>query len=103
MHQQFAKVQSDAFGVILSTADSKCILDTASLASKTVGVSFALCASFVALPKLPGKRQQMDAAKAFHQQFVSKGVRLLASMQKAFEGFIAGKGAADDPFKVGRG
>ena len=50
MHQQFAKVQSDAFGVILSTAESKCILDTASLASKTVCVSFALFALFVALP-----------------------------------------------------
>ena len=58
---------------------------------------------FVALPKVPGKRQHMDAAKAFHQQFVSNGVSLPASMHKALEGFIAGKGAADDPFKVGRG
>ena len=38
----------------------------------------------------------MGAATAFHQQFVSKGVSLPASMQKALDGFIAGKGAADD-------
>ena len=103
MHQQFAKVQSDAFGVILTTAESKCILDTASLATKTVCVSYALFSLFVSLPKLPGKRQQMDAAKALHQQFISKGVLLPASMQKALDGFITGKGAADDTPKVGRG
>ena len=96
MHQQCAKVQSDTFGVIISPAESKCISDTASLATKTVCVTFALFALCVALTKLAGKRPQMDTANAFQKQFALKGVNLPASMQKALDGFIAGKGAADD-------
>ena len=96
MRQQFAKVQSDTFGVILSPAESKLISDTASLATRTVCMTCALFKLCVSLPKLAGKRQQMDTANAFQKQFALKGVNLPASMQKALDGFIAGKGAADD-------
>ena len=97
MHQQFAKVQSDTFGVILSPAESKLISDTASLAIRTVCVTYVLFNLCVALPKLTGKRTQMERAKAIQQQLVLKGQILPASIQKALDGFIAGKGGRTTP------
>ena len=39
----------------------------------------------------------MEGAKAFQQELVLKGVKLLPSVQKVLDGFIAGKGGAVDP------
>ena len=39
----------------------------------------------------------MEGAKAFQQELVLKGVKLFPSMQKVLDGFIAGKGGADNP------
>ena len=99
MREQLAKTQSATFGFVLSPAESK-IADTAGLASRTVCMSYALFKLCIPLPKMTVRRQQVEVAKAFQQELVLKGAKLLASMQKVLDSFIAGKGGAVDPHKL---
>ena len=100
MHEQLAKMQSDTSGFVLSPAESESIADTASLATRMVCTTYALFKLGASLPKMRVRRQQVKAAKAFQQEFVLKGSKLPASMQKVLDSFIAGKGGAVDPPKV---